>query len=398
MRVLMPGKIGSLEVRNRLFRAPTAEGMGDGRGEVTPALLEFYRRLAAGGAGLLMTGHIYVHPRGRHVPGQVGLYDDTLIEGHRQLVREVHARGAKVFAELGHAGSQSTAPGVRPLAPSPISNAMTGVLAEEMTVGEILEAIDCFGQAARRAKEAGYDGIHFAGANGYLFSQFMSPYANRRTDEWGGDAVGRSRFLFEVVRSIRKAVGPDFPFTARIGMADNVKGGFPLEEGLERMERLDALGLLDGVEPALNIISDYEENIRPYVAVGPLRALQDWLIHRVLSRPNPEAYFRGIAHELKKRIRMPVILMGGLRTTDTIEEVLQSGDADFVAMARPFIREPDIALQIERGRRGRVDCVSCNACLMHDGRDPLQCWRTPKWRLAHHFYCVLWRDRFGSAT
>ena len=203
--------------------------------------------------------------------------------------------------------------------------------------------------------------------------------------------------MFEVVKALRTAVGRDFPFTARIGMADNVEGGFSLDEGLDRIAQLDALDLLDGIEPALNIISDYKENIRPYVATGPARALQDGLLHRVFSAPNPEAYFRPVARELKKRISMPVILMGGIRRTQTMDDILRSGDADFLSLARPFIREPDIALQIANGRRGSVDCVSCNACLMHDGTDPLQCWRVPKRRLIHHFYCVLWRDRTAGS-
>jgi 2,4-dienoyl-CoA reductase-like NADH-dependent reductase (Old Yellow Enzyme family) len=398
MRAREPGRIGQLALPNRIFRAPTAETMADERGGVTDALVNFYRRLGAGGAGLVSTGHIFVHPTGRHVPSQMGLYDDSLIEGHARLAAAVHAEGGRIFAELGHAGSQSIAPGVKPLAPSKVVNPMTGVVASEITPDEIAQVIQAFGRAALRAKDAGYDGIHFAGANGYLFSQFMSPYANRRTDQWGGDAEGRGRFLFEVARSIRAAIGPDFPFIGRIGLADTIPGGLDLAEGLDRLAALDGLKLLDGVEPALNIIADYQENIRPYVAVGPARALQDWLFHRIASPANPEAYFQPLAHEVKKRVKMPVILMGGIRSTETMERILASGDADFVALARPFIREPDIARQIAKGRRGNVDCVSCNACLMHDGIDPLQCWRTPKIRLAHHFYTVLWRDRVSKAS
>ncbi|WP_280938852.1 hypothetical protein [Methylobrevis pamukkalensis] len=117
------------------------------------------------------------------------------------------------------------------------------------------------------------------------------------------------------------------------------------------------------------------------------------LLHRVFARGPAEAYFRPLAREVKARTGLPVILMGGIRSTEIMEEVLASGDADFLAMARPFIREPDIARQIVQGRRGKVDCVSCNACLIHDGFGPVQCWRTPKTRLVEHFYKVLWAYR-----
>ncbi|MEW6633508.1 MAG: NADH:flavin oxidoreductase [Pseudomonadota bacterium] len=397
MRALQPGRLGSVELSNRIIRAATSESMGGPRGEITPQAVEFYRKLGAGGAGLIMTGHLFVHPRGRHNAVQFGIDSDGLIDGHARLTEAVHREGGKIFAELAHAGSQTAMRGIEPLAPSPVVNPMTGVAAAEMTEADIEDVVEAFGTAAWRAKTAGYDGIHFAGANGYLFSQFMSPYSNKRDDAWGGDAHRRGRFPMAVIGRIRAAIGKDFAFTGRLGAADNVEGGMTLSEGLDRLEAIDIAGELDGIEPALNIIHDYEENIRPYVGVGPRRAAQDWLFHRIFSRGYPEAYFRSLARSVKQRVRMPVILMGGIRSTEIMEEILASGDADFLALSRPFIREPDIARQIVNGRRGKVACVSCNACLMHDGMDPLQCWRTPKWRLAQHFYDVLWRDRARSA-
>jgi 2,4-dienoyl-CoA reductase-like NADH-dependent reductase (Old Yellow Enzyme family) len=140
-------------------------------------------------------------------------------------------------------------------------------------------------------------------------------------------------------------------------------------------------------------MSSYLENIRPYVALGARRAMQDWVLPRLWTPPVAEAYYRPFARAIKNAADLPVILVGGLRTTETMAELLRSGDADFLAFARPFIREPDFPNALQAGRRGAVDCVSCNICLAHDGFDPLQCWRKNAGDLAYHAYCRLWRDR-----
>jgi 2,4-dienoyl-CoA reductase-like NADH-dependent reductase (Old Yellow Enzyme family) len=389
---LEPGQIGSLQLRNRLVRAPTSETMAEEKGGVNDSLKRFYGDLGRGGAGLIITGHIFVEPRGQYSPSQMGIYQDNLVPGLKELVDIVHDAGGTIFAELSHAGSQSVMPNVTPVAPSIIPNAMfarTPIELSEVDIGEIIAA---FGAAAGRAQQAGFDGIHLHGGNGYLLSEFASPHANRRDDAWGGDAERRGRFFVEVYQSVRDTVGDDFPISARVGIADSVEGGLPIAEGVALVGRLRERGL-DAVETTLGVMSSYLQNIRPYVAVTPGRALATGLYPRLFEPAGPEAYYRPYAHAVKQSVDIPVILIGGMRTTPTMAEVISSGDADFIAMARPFIREPDIAKQIVAGRRGMVDCVSCNICLNHDGKDPLQCWRK-KWRsLAHHAYCRFWRDR-----
>ena len=380
---LSPGRIGGLALRNRLVRAATSETLATDGGAVTAELVAFYRRLAEGGAGLLVTGHVYVDRRGQCSPRQMGLYDDRLVPGFRTLTTAVHRHGAAIFAELSHAGSQSMVDAGAPLAPSAIVNPIYKRHPKAATEADIVAAIEAFGQAARRAREAGFDGVHIHGGNGYLISEFGSPHANRRDDAWGGDALRRGRFAHAVVTAVRAAVGPDFPVSMRVGLADSVAGGLALEEGLGRAVSLVAAGL-DAVETTYGVMAGYRDNIRPYVGVGLGRALRDWAVERLWRPAAPEAYYRPFARALKARVAVPVILVGGLRSTATMEEVLAAGDADLLAFARPFVREPDFPNRLAAGRRGRVDCVSCNICLAHDGHDGLKCWRLdPRDLLAH---------------
>ncbi len=383
--VLAPGRIGRLALRNRLVRAATSETMATDHGEATDQHVRLYGDLAAGGAGLIITGHIYVEPRGQYEPRQLGLDRDDLIPALARMTGAVHARGGIIFAELAHAGSQSIIPQVIPIAPSAVSNAISARAPIEMTDADIAQTIAAFGAAARRALEAGFDGIHIHAGNGYLLSEFNSPHANRRQDDWGGDAARRGRFLVAVYRAVRQAVGAELPVTLRLGVADTVEPGLRLDESLERAAELAGLGL-DAIEPTYGVMASYRENIRPYAGLSRWRGLADGVLHRVFARRVPEAYYRPFARALKARLEIPVILVGGLRDTETMADVLRTGDADFLAMARPFVREPDLPNRIAAGRRGPVACVSCNICFLHEGIDPLRCWRTPKRALLQHAY------------
>ncbi len=380
--VFEPGWIGDLEIRNRFVRAGTSESMADADGRVTPELVELCSRLGRHGVGLVMTGHLFCEPRGRYAPAQVGVHEDAMVPGLAELAGAVKATGARIFAQVAHAGSQSRAFGVEPLAPSPVPNALTGRMVEEATPGQIEEAIAAFAAGARRAVEAGFDGVHIHGANGYLISEFCSPLANRRDDEWGGDVERRGRFLLQVVRAIRAAVPRGFPVTLKLGIAD-AEPGLTAEETLARAPGLVAAGL-DAIEVSVNVMLAPSDSAKTYVAVGPRRAAEDLLVHRLLSEPRPEAYFDDWARRLREVVDTKVILVGGLRTTQTMAGVIAAGDADFIAMARPFIREPDLVSQIAAGRTGRVDCTSCNLCLRHEGHHSLRCWRTPRKRLLEH--------------
>lgn len=389
---LQPGRIGSLTLPNRLVRAATSETMATPEGIVTDDYVELYRRLAAGGAGLILTGHMYVEPRGQASANQAGIHREGVIPALRRATDAVHDAGGRIFAQLGHCGSQTMMSTIRPVAPSPVPNAMYDIEPEELTSEGIAKLVDNFGQAARRAATAGFDGVHIHGGNGYLISEFCSPHANTRTDGWGGDAERRSRFMFEVYGAVRAEVGDSFPVTARLSVEDSVPGGLQQEESLFRARLLAKRGV-DGFEATYGVMRNYLENIRPYVAVGRTQAWRNLVIQRVWKPAGQEAYYRPFARAVKQATGVPVILVGGVRSTELMTDVLARGDADFLAMARPFIREPDLVRKLESGRTGTAACVSCNMCLAHDGFDPLQCWRTGPRSIVRHIRKTYWSNR-----
>lgn len=349
-------------------------------------MIGIHRALALGGVGLAFTGHMYVQDRGRSGYPQSGISSDAHLPGLTRLADEIHRAGGLIFAQLAHAGSQSTLDGIVPLAPSPIPNVMTGRAVREATDDEIEEALRAFGEAARRAARAGFDGVHIHGANGYLISEFLSPLTNRRMDRWGGSAEGRLEFPTQLVRLIRECVPKGYPVTMKLGLSDlvDVPGGLDLDGAITNVDRLVREGL-DAVEVSSNLMSDYVSgSIRPYVAVDGKRALQDLLFNRVGRDPEPEAYFRDFARALRKKVDTTVILVGGLRRPQTMSDVITSGDADFVSLSRPLIREPNLVERLGRDPDAVPTCVSCNICMMHDGYHALRCWREPKGRLALH--------------
>lgn len=389
---LKPGRIGSLELPNRLVRGATSETMASTNGVVYDSFVELYRRLAEGGAGLLLTGHMYVDPRGQASANQTGIHDDKVIPALRRATDAVHEAGGLIFAQIGHCGSQTMMSSITPVAPSPVPNAMYTIQPVELTTEEVSGLVRSFGAAAARAAEANFDGIHIHGGNGYLISEFCSPHANTRDDEWGGDAARRSRFMLEVYDAVRGAVGDGFPVTARLSVEDSVPGGLQREESLQRARVLADRGL-DGFETTYGVMRSYFENIRPYVAVGRAQAWRNLLVQRARQPAGAEAYYRPFARAVKEASGLPIILVGGVRTTETMTDILASGDADFLAMARPFIREPDLVRKLEAGRTGGVECVSCNMCLAHDGFDPLQCWRDNPRNVAVHIRKHYWTNR-----
>ncbi|AQA01663.1 hypothetical protein BVC93_03590 [Mycobacterium sp. MS1601] len=383
---LQPTSLGPVAVRNRLIRAGTGESMADPRGRVGDSYVRLHEDLARGGVGLAFTGHIYCEPRGRYGELQAGLHDDDSIPGFLRVTEAVHRHGGRIFAQIAHAGSQSMSFATDPVAPSAVDNVMTGRKVKAASTADIEEVVAAFGQAARRAMEAGFDGVHLHGANGYLISQFRSPLTNTRDGDWGGTQQGRDRFAVEVIRAIRAEVPSDKGFTMKVGLADLVDepGGLTVDDAVEGVAAFVAAGL-DGVEVSSNLMSDYvSASIRPYIAVDRRQALGDMLLHRVHRSPEAEAYFLGFARAVRSRVHTAVILVGGLRRIDTIESIIEAGQADFISMARPFIREPDLVNRLASGGQTSPACVSCNICLMHDEHHALQCWRVPRMNLVRH--------------
>lgn len=343
------GQIGTLRLPNRLVRSATAERLADAGGRPTPRLKPLYQGLVRGGVGLIITGHLYIHPSGRAHPEMTGIYADELIPSLAELTDAVHREGGRVVAQINHGGMQCSPEAVsETLAPSDVNAPFLQQPAREITPDEIELLIQAYAQAARRAKEAGFDGVQLHGAHGYLISQFLSPYINRRTDEWGGDLQGRMYFLRSVCQAVRAQVGPEYPVFIKLGLVDGVEGGLTLEEGVQIVATLAEMGL-DGVE----------------ISSG---------VQKTSVRPNPqEPYFRPLARAARPATRLPIILVGGLRSRAVMEEVLSAGDADFISLCRPLICEPDLPNRMRLGLQERSRCISGNRCWPKKSGEGITC-------------------------
>jgi 2,4-dienoyl-CoA reductase-like NADH-dependent reductase (Old Yellow Enzyme family) len=259
----------------------------------------------------------------------------------------VHNHGSRIFCQLVHAGGQANAKeiGSAPLAPSAIESALYPVAPREMNTEDIAEIINAFGEGARRAKEAGFDGVQLHGAHGYLINQFLSPLTNKRDDQYGGSLEGRSRFLKETFEAVRKKVGSDYPIAIKLTASDNLEGGFSLEDAVEVSRMLEQLGI-DAIE----------------VSSGTAASGDQTPVRQGIDTEEKEAYNATYAAAIKKSVGLPVMTVGGIRSGAVAKRLLDAGQADFIALSRPLIREPDLPLRWRKDPHHRARCISCNGC------------------------------------
>jgi 2,4-dienoyl-CoA reductase-like NADH-dependent reductase (Old Yellow Enzyme family) len=335
--------IGSLQIPNRIIRSATAERLAvDLDGRSTDKLKNLWVELARGGTGLIITGHMYVHPTGKCHPEMTGIYDDNLIPDLANAVKAVHDEGGKIAVQINHGGMQCSGETVvETLAPSDFVDDNLQQPAREISTGEIELLIDSFAQAARRAVEAGFDAVQLHGAHGYLVNQFISPFINHRDDDWGGDLFGRTRFLREIVKAVRVQVGTDFPLFIKFGMEDGVKGGITAEAGAEVISWMADMGL-----EAVEISGGFRAN-------NSMKGIKS---------EQREAYFRPLAKIARKVTELPIIIVGGIRSRNVMEDILQVGDADFISMCRPLINEPEFPNLLKTKTQLRSGCISSNNC------------------------------------
>jgi 2,4-dienoyl-CoA reductase-like NADH-dependent reductase (Old Yellow Enzyme family) len=348
-RLFEPSLLAGLSLRNRSVRSATWEGLADQDGFVRPDLIQMLAGLARGGAGMVVAGYLNVSPEGRGLPWQTGVWQDGHVEGLSQVTKAVHEAGGVIVAQIAHAGGRTrpeTIGGLTPIAPSAVEDLAFAIRPREMSRQDIGDLVRKFADAARRVKEAGFDALQLHAAHGYLISQFLSPLTNRRHDDYGRSFEGRHRFLEEVYRAVRKGVGPDFPIFAKMNGVDGPPGGIEPQDALETAEFMEALGV-DAIE-----VSGGQAGI---VAYRPSRLN--------IRQPTHEAYFRAIARRFKEKLKIPIMLVGGIRSYEVAEDVLASGDADYICLSRPLICEPDLISRWMKGDRGPAKCLSCNLCL-----------------------------------
>lgn len=336
--------IKGVELRNRFVRSATWEGMASDDGFCTVTLKDFYVELAKGKVGLIITGHTYVLPEGMGSPRQLGLSDDKFIPGLRELTEALHAHDGRAAVELSHAGILAN-PQVTGLPASILSRmeGYAGSTGREMSVADIQQVSEAFGQAARRGKEAGFDAIEIHGAHGFLLSQFLSPAFNKRTDGYGGPIENRIRAVLETLAEIRSHVGKDFPILIKMNSEDLLDGGLSLEESLEAALLLEEAGI-DAIELSGGIV------------VTGKHCRED------IRSEDKEAYWQTAAKRFKEKLNIPLILVGGIRSFQVAEKLIHEDYADYVAMSRPFIREPGLVARWAAGDLRKATCLSDNLC------------------------------------
>lgn len=354
-----PFALQSLRLRNRIVRSATYEKRANDEGFVTDALIGFYEELARGGSGLIITGSALVHPSGRFAPRMLQIQSDLHVPGLRELTDAVHALGGLICLQIAHGGRQCPPVqlnGAEPIAPSPVHDPTLRVTPRAMTEREIWEIIDAFGDASRRARLAGFDAVQIHAAHGYLVSGFLSPHTNRRDDAWGGDEARRFHFLEEVIRSVRRAVGADFPLLVKVNASEMIEGGLEIDEAVRIGARLEALGI-DGVEVSGGMYESGRMTSRPHIL-----------------NEDQEAYFRDAGRAFKEKLAIPVLLVGGFRSRKVMDGALLNGSADLISLSRPLLCEPDLPSRLLSGKQ-KADCVSCNGCLRLEKLEVVECVR-----------------------
>lgn len=343
--------IRSLELSNRAIRSSTWSGVGDQKGYVTDRALEFYGELAKGGIGLILTGYQYVMTNGQHLPYMVGNYDDSQAEGLKKLVDTVHREGGKIAAQFVHCLARANPKsffreGDELWGASAIPYSAGDKVPKEMTREDIARLVEAHAAAASRSLRCGFDAIQIHGAHGYGVNQFLSPAWNRRGDMYGGSLQNRYRIVGEILEAMRGEVGKDFPVMFKLSAQDFVGNGLELPESAEIARRLANDGI-DAIQvSACCSISNGDKHCTK----------------RMILEEKDEAYLADFAQYIKERIKAPVIIVGGIRSVPLIGRILQEKQADYISMARPFIREPHLINRWKRGDNTNAKCISCNRC------------------------------------
>jgi 2,4-dienoyl-CoA reductase-like NADH-dependent reductase (Old Yellow Enzyme family)/thioredoxin reductase len=337
-------KIGSLSLKNRLVVPPMGTGFASGDGNVTDRLINYHEARAKGGFALITMEVTAVDGiEGKGSAHQLSIFDDRFIPGFKRLVERVHDAGAKVGVQLYHPG-RVTLPayigGLQPVGPSSVPDPIWRQDTRELTIQDIARLVESFAQGARRAKEAGFDIVELHGAHGYLISQFMSGYANKRTDEYGGGFEGFIRFPVEIIRRVRQMVGPDFPVFFRISGDELVPMGRTVAESIEMAKRL--------VQEGVNVID---------VSIGVMES------SAVTSAPPDmeQGFNAKMAAAFKKALPIPIIAVGRINEPDIADEIVSSGKADLIAIGRQSLTDPEWPNKTAEGRKNDiVKCISCN--------------------------------------
>jgi 2,4-dienoyl-CoA reductase-like NADH-dependent reductase (Old Yellow Enzyme family) len=379
-----PFTLAGLRLRNRIVKPATFEGMCPG-GLVSDALVAHHREVAAGGAALTTVAYASISPEGRSYATQI-LVRSEAAPGLSRLADSVHREGAAVALQIGHCGyfANPRVIGGRPLGASRLFNTYGLTFARPATEEDLDRVVADFAAAARIARDAGIDAVELHFGHGYLVSQFLSPFTNRRTDRWGGSLENRARLAVEVLRATRAAVGPGFPILLKVNLRDGFAGGLELDESVEVARRLEAEGATALVLSGGFVSRTPLFMLRGEVPVARMAAVQKaWharlgltLFGRLLVQAYPytEGFFLEDAKAVRAAVRLPLVLLGGVKSMATVDRALEAG-FELVGMGRALLHDPTLPRRMERGEVAASGCVPCNECIAEMDRGGVRCTR-----------------------
>jgi len=346
MKVFEPAAIGAMSLANHFVRSATGEGLATRQGCCSSLLTKLMVQLTHGGVGLIITGHTAVSPEGRAGVRQLCLWHDDHLPALIEMTGRVHEAGGKMVMQISHAGifANTSLSSEAALGPT-IRPQSDGTICREMTRFDIRKTVDAFALAASLAKNAGFDGVQIHAAHGYLLSSFLSPHYNHRRDEYGGTVENRARFLLEVLQAVWGSVGSDFPVLIKMNVNDFLPDGLIVKDMLKTAALLKKVGVTAIELSGGTIESGKMIPPRP----GKIK-------------PENEGYYKEDARYFKKKIGIPLILVGGFRSLDIAENFLREGICDFIAMSRPLISEPDLIARWRKNDKNPSSCNSDNLC------------------------------------
>ncbi|MRR58586.1 MAG: NADH:flavin oxidoreductase [Deltaproteobacteria bacterium] len=340
--------INGLSLANRFIFSATWDGNADDNGFWTQRNIDMLVERVRGGVGLIITGMAYVQADGRAAPWQLAVCDNEFIDGLAKMTGAIHNAQGKVVLQLAHGGcyAPSALTGHETVGPS-ANNTDKFPQCREMTLYEIDQVVEAFGKAAGRAKKAGFDGVQLHAAHGYLLSEFLSPFFNKRTDNYGGSVENRARILLEVFQEVRNEVGEEFPVLVKLNSEDFVDGGLTVAELLQVCAMLEKFGV-DAIEMSGGTI--YASGAYSSCRMG------------ALDSPEKEVYYKDAAARYKEKISVPLLLVGGIRSPEVSESLVIEGLTDYVSLCRPLIREPNLIKRWKDGTTAPAACIYCNGC------------------------------------
>jgi 2,4-dienoyl-CoA reductase-like NADH-dependent reductase (Old Yellow Enzyme family) len=390
MQVFETSMLAGMRMKNRILRSATYEGMCDALGHPQPSYYELYERLSGGGAGAIITGYVAVNRTGR-MPRFMGIIDDdAYIEEFRKLSSVVHANETPIIMQIAHCGgfSSKAVTNAEPVGPSPFVNRLSRQKARELSHTEIEEIVSDFVKAIIRVRQAGFDGVQLHAAHGYLLSEFLSPYANKRTDKWGGTTEKRCGIIIDILERARKKVG-GYPILIKISAYDFDKGGMRIDESIKIARILENAGC-SAIEVSCGGINDSFPSVRsnkfpikaalafvsPFKKMpAPVKFLASIMMRFTIKSYTPLFNYNvDAAVQIKKNVGIPVIVVGGIHSLMDIEDIICSKGMDYISMCRPFIIEPTIVKKFQEDKQLESRCISCSYCLMGVMSAPLRCY------------------------